>query len=318
MRVLLQIQTGDDAGKQVELKPGQVFRVGRFDAANLVVRSDPLLSNTHFALECHAAGCRLRDLGSRFGTLLNKQQVTEADLHDGDWIQAGQTIFLVRLEKAGAAPAPAPGPAAVPTLVDLDLDEPAPPPAPKPAAGPATPHEGLLRLLRQQTEPLYALLDGARDNRVYALLGAAKEEYQSLYEGPQGERLALVAPYLVRLPPASLLLEAVVRQGWGQSWGVYLTCRQPFKEVRRHFRQFLLVKTEAGEELYFRFYDPRVLRAFLPTCLADEAARFFGPVQAFLVEAAEPASLYRFTATGQGVRRALCSLVHLEQKEVVC
>ena len=31
----------------------------------------------------------------------------------------------------------------------------------------------------------------------------------------------------------------------------------------------------------FRFYDPRILRAFLPACTSDELRSFFGPVQRF-------------------------------------
>src|SRR5262249_39807517 len=114
--------------------------------------------------------------------------------------------------------------------------------------------------LRHQPEPLFAILDAARDPRILALLVNSKEERPSLYEGAQGDRLAAVAAYLVQLPSASRFLDTLVQEGWGKSWGIYLTCNQPFKEVRKHFRRFLLVKTEEGKELYFRFYDPRVLR----------------------------------------------------------
>jgi len=55
------------------------------------------------------------------------------------------------------------------------------------------------------------------------------------------------------------------------------------------------VQTEDGRELYFRFYDPRVLRIFLPTCNAEEAATFFGPVRQFLVEAQDAETLLQFS-----------------------
>ena len=42
--------------------------------------------------------------------------------------------------------------------------------------------------------------------------------------------------------------------------------------MRRHFRRFLTVETEAGEALSFRFYDPRVLRPFLASATEDEGA----------------------------------------------
>jgi hypothetical protein len=35
---------------------------------------------------------------------------------------------------------------------------------------------------------------------------------------------------------------------------------------------------------YFRFYDPRVLRAVLPLCSARQAVEMFGDVRCFLME----------------------------------
>ncbi len=42
-----------------------------------------------------------------------------------------------------------------------------------------------------------------------------------------------------------------------------------------------------GRILVFRFYDPRVLRAYLPTCTAEEIAQFFGPISHFAAESAD-------------------------------
>ena len=57
-----------------------------------------------------------------------------------------------------------------------------------------------------------------------------------------------------------------------------------FEDCWKHFRKFLIVKTEDGKELYFRFYDPRVLKIFLPTCEKDQMIEFFGPIERFIVE----------------------------------
>jgi hypothetical protein len=177
---------------------------------------------------------------------------------------------------------------------------------------PRTPEEHLLQVLQTQPEPVYALLDAARDLRVFILLKTCQEERQSLYEGVEGEKLALVAPYLVRLPPGSPLLEALVREGWGKSWGVFLTCGESFAEVRKHFRRFLLVKTDKGEELYFRFYDPRVLRAFLPTCQPQQAGEFFGPIGRYLAEDENAQAMLCFTAGAAGVKREATPFQALE------
>ncbi len=48
--------------------------------------------------------------------------------------------------------------------------------------------------------------------------------------------------------------------------------------------------------MIFRYYDPRVLRVYLPTCLAPELRTVFGPVRRFLLESEDPALMleYRF------------------------
>ena len=56
------------------------------------------------------------------------------------------------------------------------------------------------------------------------------------------------------------------------------------KERRRHFRTLLMVDGNGRKRYYFRFYDPRVLRVFLPICTSEELNRFVGPVTAFYCE----------------------------------
>jgi hypothetical protein len=128
-------------------------------------------------------------------------------------------------------------------------------------------------------QPLYAILDAAHTPRILELLSGAKERFECLYNGQSAVHLASCAPYLVELPPRSRLLRKLVREGWGQNWGIFLTCGLPFEEIRKHFRHFLKIKDESGAEYYFRYYDPRVLRVFLTNCNTEERAEFCGPVE---------------------------------------
>lgn len=162
-----------------------------------------------------------------------------------------------------------------------------------PETSPAAPTDGislapaqrkLLDILRNIGGPLFAILDAARDDRILQILAASGEEYQSLYTGLQGEILAPYAPYLVRLPADSTLLETLIAQGWGQSWGIYLVSAADWKALRKHFRAFLIVKSPENRPLYFRYYDPRVLRVYFPTCNVAGAQIMFGPVDAYLCE----------------------------------
>jgi Domain of unknown function (DUF4123)/Inner membrane component of T3SS, cytoplasmic domain len=319
MRVILEIMTGPDAGRRFELRNGQTATVGRGARADLALPRDSSLGEMHFVLECGAQACRLRDLHGSRGLFLNGIAVTEADLRDSDRIVAGHTRIAVRIEggtlsQASSPPLTTPPPAPL-TVLSHSLS------APLVSEGQvraATPEEHLLQILRGQAQPLFALLDAARGYKVREVLSGSEDEFQSLYEGAQGKELADVAPYLARLGARSRSLERLVHDGWGQSWGVYLTCDQPFKEVRKHFRRFLLVKTEDGRELYFRFYDPRVLRTFLPTCTTREAAEFFGPVGRYLCEDEVPQVLLEFTCGDLGaVRRPLPLAVASDHAPVI-
>lgn len=161
------------------------------------------------------------------------------------------------------------------------------------------PTRRMIELLGEEPDPLFAILDAARDREIVEHVRRSGEEYESLYSGSQGRELADVAPYLVRLRPASGYLEALVRYGWGRSLEVFLTCPLSFGEVRRHFRRFLLVRTEDGDRLYFRFYDPRVLPIFLRACTPEEHERFFGAIRCFLVRSQDGRTLSRHSFDGK-------------------
>ena len=282
MQIVLQIRSGPLTGHTIQLEPGQSVRVGRTSLADFVVAEDRHMSGIHFVVECDEQGYLLRDPGSSNGTLVNGRKVTTVRLTNGDMVFAGETTFSVQ-------------------IVD-DQPEPPPPVAAAPAV-PSTPQEKLIALLRAEFQPLYALLDAAREPSVLKVLFESKEQYQSLFEGPQGAQLAHFAPYLVRLPQNSSLIGTLVEQGWSKGWGVYLASQEPLEGLRRHFRQFLMVKLPDQKQVYFRFYDPRVLRLFLPTCTAQEISLLFGPVKYYIMEDEKPDMLLRFSDKGVGVGR---------------
>lgn len=146
----------------------------------------------------------------------------------------------------------------------------------------------VLEALEAQREPLFALLDAGRDPEILTLLYSHDAVMRSLYQGDAEAELGRSGPYLAAVEPDSELLATLLKKGWGHAWGVYLTSPASFDEVRKYFRSLLMVRREKdGSEMYFRFYDPRVLRIFLPTCSDKQLEQMFGPVTAFLVEGDE-------------------------------
>ena len=157
-------------------------------------------------------------------------------------------------------------------------------------------------------ERLYGVVDGAQD---YALAFEALKDFQSairpLFEGESAGRLNLVAPYLVPIDPNSGYLERWAAR-WGNHVGILLASRVDNEMLYAHLRKIFIAEDERGQEYFFRFYDPRVLRVYLPTCTADEAEEFFGPIRRIAVEGDDPETLLDCTPDSKGA--------HIEQRRL--
>jgi len=174
----------------------------------------------------------------------------------------------------------------------------------------------VVRIVRNIGGTVFAVLDATRDPAsILGMLRAAGEEYQSLYEGPQAQVMEAFAPYLVRLTEKSKLLEHVIVSGWAKNWGIFAVSGADFQAVRKHFRTFLLVKGSNGQRLYFRYYDPRALRVYLPTCNAAETQFIFGPVAAYLCESETPNTLVTFRPGPEAPREESITLSGADGKQ---
>ncbi len=142
---------------------------------------------------------------------------------------------------------------------------------------------------------VFAVLDAAAiPDLIDKLYGAERPEFECLYSGDIAPDLARAAPYLVRLDPEAEFTEWLIGQGWGKHWGMFAVAAADFQSMRRHLRHFLIVYDAKAKSYYFRFYDPRVLRTYLPSCSAEELATFFGPVRRWVMEGEDPAQALRF------------------------
>lgn len=146
---------------------------------------------------------------------------------------------------------------------------------------------------------VFAVLDGASVPGLLNALYEHKPESICLYRGELQPDIAHVAPYLVRLEENSRFTTWVIEQGWGKHWGIFAVTHADLTALRQHFRRFLTVHDSKGNPLLFRYYDPRVLRVFLPTCNQEELKAMFGPVERYLMEGESPEELLQFRLTGR-------------------
>ena len=148
--------------------------------------------------------------------------------------------------------------------------------------------------------PLYALLDAARASDGPRQAEQAGLPFQSLLAGELGAELSDVAPYLVEFRDRSSFGRWWFEQ-WGQSVGVLLEAPTGLDKLRAHLRTLLIVRHEDGQKYFFRFYDPRVSRVFLPNCTRNEAMRFFGPITAIHCEGEGGKELLTYKLDRSGV-----------------
>lgn len=258
--------------RRAVVPPGGALRVGRTSLADFVIAEDAQMAQLHWELRWDGATCEVRDRSGGLGTLLGGQPLDRAEARSGAWIRAGTTDFQVYFEdprEDGGAVIPAP-------LLDL-----------------------------AERGRLFVVLDAARGDRVLSLVRTAVDDYRCLFEGMDAETQADGAPYLVRIAKGSRLLPRLIGEGWGQSWGVFAEAPVSLRELRAHLRKLLVVTRESdGLPMYFRFYDPRVLRVFLSIATPRQAELLFGPVERFLVEPGDQGALLTYARRpGTGVVR---------------
>ncbi|MEO1174467.1 MAG: FHA domain-containing protein, partial [Myxococcota bacterium] len=57
--------------------------------------NDNRMSRRHFQVKARRERVELEDMRSSNGTFLNKQPVSRAELSDGDWVQAGNSLIKI-------------------------------------------------------------------------------------------------------------------------------------------------------------------------------------------------------------------------------
>jgi len=133
----------------------------------------------------------------------------------------------------------------------------------------------------------YAVVDGASRLDMEALLYDSGVPHTCLFTGALDPEVAAVAPYLVALDPGSPML-APLAAGLGRAQAIFILTGAAMVPLRRHLRTLTLARIPDGRTVFFRFYDPRVLRSVVPLLTPQQRQAFFGrDVAAYLCEAAD-------------------------------
>lgn len=280
-------------------------------AATWAVASDITLAPKHCQFEFADGAGTVTPIGAAQLTINGEIVKGTMPIGNGDVLATGASMFSVVAPAARQAPSP-------------PLETIAPPPELPTAPARTEAHDAvpfiaytriddrppLTAFLADRPGNLYAVIDAARSPIVFPLLQQCAEPHVALFTlDGMPEDLKAYAPYVAKLGPKSVLLQQLVLQGWADHWCVFLSTPLEFEAVRIHLKKFLMVKLDDNREVFFRFYDPRVLRVFLPACTRDEADRFFGGIETFYCADAEGACIeYRLEGAAQA--RRLSPMVH--------
>ena len=144
--------------------------------------------------------------------------------------------------------------------------------------------EFLLERAEKEECNLYGIIDSARNEDVFRHLITGNVQYRSLFQGTMDEQSYGVSGFLVECQKESLLFQWMTKEAWGDSCCIFFTSKLSFDELFSHFQKFNRVYLEDDEVVLFRYYDPRVLRVYLPTCNRNEIEVFFGEVIGYYAE----------------------------------
>lgn len=251
-RLLVEVRGGAMSLRRAVVGAGETRTFGRTSLADFAVPHDDAMSRVHWQITWDGARAEVSDLGG--GVLVGGEATVRAEAGPGAWIRAGGTDFMIFVE---------------------DVDAPDVPPPGRP----------LLEAARRHPGELFGLVDAAQGDAVLHALQRSIDDRVSLYDGVRRDALMDAAPYLVRFDPSSDLLRRLIARGFGRAWASYVRARVSLQDLRAHFRRLAVVtRQEDDRPMVFRYYDPRVLRAFLPIASARQREQLFGPATCFYLE----------------------------------
>lgn len=143
-------------------------------------------------------------------------------------------------------------------------------------------------IIRKQALPLfkegrksYMLLEAALIPCLTVTLEGFGEKFKSLYTGKVADDLEFAAPYIVEINPESKALSWVLKKYFEVA--LFLQSEKNFDDMWKHCRKFSYVADERGKRYYFRYFNPKVFKAYVTNLTPEEEEKFFTPFsQAFI------------------------------------
>lgn len=128
----------------------------------------------------------------------------------------------------------------------------------------------------------YALLDTAQHVRFRSRLDTAGLTYASLFDGYPEQSLLDIAPLLIESPAGqqqNFIWKQILALGARAPSLSVLTSRLSLQNLADHLRQFHLVKIPDHKEMLLRWYDTRILPAWMEILTPEQRTGFLYSIQ---------------------------------------
>ena len=140
----------------------------------------------------------------------------------------------------------------------------------------------------------YLLIDAANMNADIVKARELNPSYILLFTGIF-KNVESVSPYIFVFELNSNFSDWYFDNGWGKALGIIIYSKSSIKRLRKQLQFLLKVETTSRKEYYFRFYDPRVFRIFLPTCDLNQFNLFFNQIDFYVCEDENPKNALIFS-----------------------
>lgn len=156
---------------------------------------------------------------------------------------------------------------------------------------------------------LFAIIDGASVPELLPKLDEYQPPCSCLFGDMIEPDMAEVAPYLVQLENDSEFTQWLLTNCWGNHWGILAMSHKNLRTIQNDLEKIINVRNEKGEILRFRFYDPRVILEYLPTCYPNELKYFFNSIDQYIAEDKDSKYAWKLTSTGEELNQQQISLL---------
>ena len=152
---------------------------------------------------------------------------------------------------------------------------------------------------QREVSSTFGLFDCAGDApHLYREIEGSGLPHCTLFGGVVPRPLLEASPVCVHLGAKPHGGSYLLQRYWGNSACIVVTAAEEMvlDDVRKQLKRSLRVRLPTGARALFRYYDPRVLRAFLPTCTADQVRALMGKLTDMWCEGETPDLVLQWNA----------------------